>query len=53
MKALDETNKVIFYPIEKVKDTIDGMWVTGLPNNVNLIISGQEYVTLGQKVELK
>ena len=53
VKALDEANKVIFYPIEKVKDTIDGMWVTGLPNNVNLIISGQEYVTLGQKVELK
>ena len=53
VKALDDQNKVVFYPIQKVKDTIDGMWVSGLPNNVNLIISGQEYVTLGQIIELQ
>ena len=53
VKALDNKNFVIFYPIQKVKDTIDGMWVTGLPNEVNLIISGQEYVTLGELIKLK
>ena len=53
VKALDVNNKVIFYPIQKVKDTIDGMWVSGLPNKVNLIISGQEYVTTGQLIELR
>lgn len=52
VKALSKENVVIFYPIQKVKDTIDGMWVSGLPNEVNLIISGQEYVTIGQSIEL-
>ena len=53
VKGLNNNNEVVFYPTEKVKDTIDGMWVSGLPNEVNLIISGQEYVTLGQKIDLK
>ena len=53
VKAVNEENIVIFYPIQKVKDTIDGMWVSGLPEKVNLIISGQEYVSTGQKIELK
>ncbi len=39
---------VVFYPITKVKDTIDGMWVSGLPESVELITSGQEYVSVGQ-----
>jgi len=29
------------------------MWVSGLPNEINLIISGQEYVSSGQIIELK
>ena len=53
VKALNDTNVVFFYPIQKVKDTIDGMWVSGLPNKVNLIISGQEYVSIGQIIELQ
>ena len=53
VKALSKENVVVFYPIQKVKDTVDGMWVSGLPNIVNLIISGQEYVTIGQSIELE
>ena len=53
VKALNDKNVVIFYPIQKVKDTIDGMWVSGLPNEVNLIISGQEYVSTGQIIKLQ
>ena len=53
VKALTKDNIVIFYPILKIKDTIDGMWVSGLPNEVNLIISGQEYVTNGQLIDLE
>ena len=34
-------------------DTIDGMWVSGLPNEVRIIITGQEYITVGQVVEIK
>ena len=50
VKALDKDNKVIFYPTTTVKDTIDGMWVSGLPDNVALIITGQEYVNIGDKI---
>ena len=53
VKALNENNIVEFYAIQKVKDTVDGMWVSGLPNEINLIISGQEYVSSGQLIELK
>ena len=53
VKAIDFENKVIFYPIQKEIDTIDGMWVSGLPEEVNLIITGQEYITVGQTVEIE
>ena len=49
--VLNNENTVVFYPINKVKDTIDGMWVSGLPNEVVLITSGQEYVSIGQSIE--
>ena len=50
VKALDNDNIVIFYPTTTVKDTIDGMWVSGLPDKVALIITGQEYVNIGDKI---
>ena len=53
IKAIDENNKVVFYPIKKEIDTIDGMWVSGLPDEVKLIITGQEYITVGQTVEIE
>ena len=53
VKAIDEKNKVVFYPIKKEIDTIDGMWVSGLPDEVRLIITGQEYITTGQIVEIE
>ena len=53
VKSLNDKNIVNFYPIQKVKDTIDGMWVNGLPETINLIISGQEYVSIGQKIDTR
>ena len=53
VKTIDENNKVVFYPIKKEIDTIDGMWVSGLPDKVRLIITGQEYITVGQFVEIE
>ncbi len=50
VKAVDKDNKVIFFPTLTVKDTVDGMWVTGLPDTVNLIITGQEYVSIGDNI---
>ena len=51
VKAIDKKNTVVFYPIKKEIDTIDGMWVSGLPNEVKIIITGQEYVTVGQVIQ--
>ena len=50
VKAVDNDNKVTFYPTKTIKDTIDGMWVSGLPETVNLIISGQEYISIGETI---
>ena len=50
VKAVDNENKVTFYPTKTIKDTIDGMWVSGLPEKVNLIVSGQEYISIGETV---
>jgi len=51
VKAVGKDNEVVFYPTKTIKDTIDGMWVSGLPEAVNLIISGQEYISIGEKIK--
>ena len=50
LKAVNKENMVVFYPTKTIKDTIDGMWVSGLPESVDLIISGQEYISIGEKI---
>ncbi|WP_196259106.1 efflux RND transporter periplasmic adaptor subunit [Pelagibacterium limicola] len=44
----DET--VAFYPVQIARDTRDGIWVTGLPDEIDIITVGQEYVQAGQTV---
>lgn len=46
-----EDGKVAFHEITIVSDTRDGVWVTGLPDVVDVITVGQENVTAGQAVE--
>jgi len=45
-----EDDKVVFYPIQILRDTREGMWVSGLPFSTDIIVIGQEYVTAGQSV---
>lgn len=45
-----EDGIVAFYPIEIVRDTREGSWVTGLPEVADVITLGQEYVQAGQQV---
>lgn len=40
-------NIVEFTPIQLIRDTINGVWVTGLNETADVIIIGQEYVTDG------
>jgi len=42
--------KVEFYPITIVSDAREGVWVTGLPPQVDVITVGQESVVAGQTV---
>ncbi len=50
IRAVDADNITRFMPISVLRDTIDGMWVTGLPEQVNVIVVGQEYVIDGVPV---
>jgi membrane fusion protein, multidrug efflux system len=45
-----ENDIVAFYPVTIVRDTREGVWVTGLPSRLDVITVGQEYVTAGQRV---
>ena len=51
IRSLDDSSRVVFTAVEIVEDGPEGLWVTGLPDTVNLITVGQEYVTVGEQVE--
>lgn len=51
IRAVGEGSAVVFNPVTLVRDTVDGVWLTGLPESVDVIVVGQEYVTEGVVVE--
>ena len=50
VRMVDDQDMVVFAPISVMRDTIDGIWVTGLPTVANVIVVGHEYVTAGVTV---
>lgn len=50
VKTVNENNVVTFFPIKIVKAQIDGIWVTGLPEMVDVITVGQGFVNEGEVV---
>ena len=50
VKTINADNTVRFRPVEIVDNTLDGVWLTGLPETVTFITVGQEFVTDGQEV---
>ena len=42
-----DDNTAQFLPVTLLRDTVDGVWVAGLPDTVDVIIVGQEYVIDG------
>lgn len=48
-----EDGIVAFHKITILQDTNTGIWITGLPSIVDVIILGQEYVKAGQEVDAK
>ena len=50
VKTINADNTVRFRPVEIVDNTLNGVWLAGLPETVTFITVGQEFVTDGQEV---
>lgn len=50
IKTVNAENVVVFFPIQVVRAQIDGIWVTGLPDMVDVITVGQGYVNADETV---
>lgn len=53
IRTVEDGNKVAFHAVTIIRDTREGVWVTGLPFKVNVITVGQEFVQPGQIVDAK
>lgn len=51
VKILDADNTVQFVPVEIVRESANGMWVSGLPSIATVITVGQDFVVSGEQVE--
>jgi len=50
VRYVDETDIVRFTEVSVVDDAPDGIWVTGIPDGVNLLTAGQDFLREGVKV---
>lgn len=51
VKAVGEGNTVAFYPVEIVRAETNGLWVSGLPDQLQVITVGQGFVNAGEVVD--
>lgn len=52
VRIIENGDTVRFRPVQIVEESDDGVWVTGLPETVTIIMVGQEFVVDGQKVQV-
>lgn len=50
LRTLDQDSVVQFVPVQMLRDTTQGVWLYGLPQEADVIVVGQEFVTEGVKV---
>ncbi|GIT86923.1 efflux RND transporter periplasmic adaptor subunit [Roseobacter sp. OBYS 0001] len=50
IRSIDENAIVEFHAVQLLRDTAQGVWLTGLADSVNVIVLGQEYVIAGVRV---
>ncbi|MEW8626299.1 MAG: efflux RND transporter periplasmic adaptor subunit [Candidatus Thiodiazotropha sp.] len=50
IKSVDQAGLISFHPIEFVRTEADGIWVSGLPESVQVISQGQGFVNAGETV---
>ncbi|WP_108483242.1 efflux RND transporter periplasmic adaptor subunit [Oceaniglobus ichthyenteri] len=51
LRIVDIGDTAKFVPVSVLRDTVDGVWVAGLPDTVAAIVVGQEYVTDGVAIK--
>ena len=51
LRILGAENTVRFAPVTLIRDTMQGVWVAGLPHQTDVIVVGQEFVTDGVIVD--
>ncbi|AVO36378.1 efflux RND transporter periplasmic adaptor subunit [Pukyongiella litopenaei] len=51
VRVVSDDAIVGFLPVSLVRDTVDGIWVDGLPAEANVIVVGQDFVTAGVRVK--
>ena len=51
VRTVAEGNIVEFAPVTLIRDSVDGVYVTGLPDVAHVIVVGQEYVIDGVEVD--
>lgn len=51
VRVVTEESRTAFSPVEMLRDTPNGVWLTGLPDEADVIIIGQEFVTDGVPVK--
>lgn len=52
LRLVDETNHTFFQPVTVLRDAPQGFWVSGLPEQADVVVVGQEYVTDGIEVRV-
>ena len=50
VKALDAEDRVRFLPVEIVRTSLDGAWVTGVAAGTRIVTLGQGFVGVGERV---
>ena len=50
VKAVGADNRITAYPVEVLGDSSDGIWLGGLPETLNLVVVGHEFVQPNQVV---
>jgi len=50
--AVDDRDVARFVPVELLRDTLEGVWVSGLPASARVIVTGQNYVTDGVELDV-
>jgi multidrug efflux system membrane fusion protein len=50
IKIVNDQNRVEFLPVQVVKSTAGGLWISGLPKGIRIISVGQGFVRAGDEV---